>query len=99
MCRAGCESYYHQACSGLTELACEMLKAEPSAEWACNRCICSDPKIPVVRTISQQHHTSNNNGNNNNNIGQSSVANHQSAPQPLPPHLVDDARQAPVQWA
>lgn len=54
ICRAGCDSYYHQSCSGLTELACDMLMREPNAEWACNRCIFSDRKIPVVRTIVDQ---------------------------------------------
>lgn len=54
MCRAGCDSYYHRSCSGLSELACELLLRESSAEWVCNRCVCSDRKIPVVRLLSQQ---------------------------------------------
>jgi len=53
-CRAGCESYYHRHCSGLTELACDLLLREQSAEWACNRCICSERKIPIVRSIHSQ---------------------------------------------
>lgn len=48
MCR-GCDSYYHRRCSGLTQLACELLLNEPVAEWACNRCFeyRRGPVVPV----------------------------------------------------
>lgn len=53
---AGCKNYYHRHCSGLTELACQMLLSEePAAEWVCNRCICGNRRIPFVRMHSQQN--------------------------------------------
>lgn len=54
VCRAGCDFYYHRHCSGLTELACELLLREAAAEWVCNRCININRQIPVVRIHNQQ---------------------------------------------
>lgn len=53
MCRAGCESSYHQRCSGLSELACELLLKEKAAEWVCQQCT-SSRKFPAIRQISQE---------------------------------------------
>lgn len=53
MCRAGCESYYHRHCSGLIELAYEMLLNESFAEWACNWCVSSNRLVPHVRIAPQ----------------------------------------------
>lgn len=53
MCRAGCESTYHQRCSGLSELACELLLQEKAAEWVCQQCT-NSRKFPAIRQISQE---------------------------------------------
>lgn len=48
VCKALCSACYHISCSGLTQLACDLLMRESSAEWACDRCT-SARRVPLVK--------------------------------------------------
>ncbi|DBA13460.1 TPA: hypothetical protein GDO54_018545, partial [Pyxicephalus adspersus] len=40
-CEASCRKWFHRTCTGLTEVAHTLLKAEASAVWCCDRCMAS----------------------------------------------------------
>lgn len=52
-CEASCQMSYHRGCSGMTEMACDLLQRETYAEWVCDSCISSGistgERIPLVR--------------------------------------------------
>lgn len=47
-CETGCAQWYHRVCTGLTELAYDLLTAETNAEWVCDNCIATK-SIPLVK--------------------------------------------------
>lgn len=47
-CETGCSQWYHHVCTGLTELAYDLLTAEENAEWVCDNCIATKT-IPLVK--------------------------------------------------
>lgn len=47
-CETGCAQWYHRVCTGLTELAYDLLTAEENAEWVCDNCIATK-SIPLVK--------------------------------------------------
>lgn len=47
-CETGCSQWYHRVCTGLTELAYDLLTAEENAEWVCDNCIATK-SIPLVK--------------------------------------------------
>lgn len=47
-CETGCSQWYHRVCTGLTELAYDLLTAEENAEWVCDNCIATKT-IPLVK--------------------------------------------------
>lgn len=49
VCKAGCRAYFHISCSGLTQLACDLLMKESLAEWACDRCTSGNRRVPYVK--------------------------------------------------
>lgn len=49
ICKAGCRSSFHIPCSGLSELACDLLMKESFAEWACDRCTSGNGCVPLVK--------------------------------------------------
>lgn len=49
ICKAGCRSCFHISCSGLTQLACDLLMKESLAEWACDRCTSGNRRVPFVK--------------------------------------------------
>lgn len=48
ICKAGCKTCYHISCSGLTQLACDLLMKESLAEWVCDRCT-SNRNVPFFK--------------------------------------------------
>lgn len=48
LCESGCNFWFHRMCTGLTQDAFTMLKAEVYAEWVCDRCL-STKEIPLVK--------------------------------------------------
>jgi hypothetical protein len=49
ICKAGCKSLFHISCSGLTQLACDLLMKESLAEWACDRCMTGNRRVPYIK--------------------------------------------------
>lgn len=49
-CESGCEQWYHRECTGMSELAYNLLTTEDSAEWVCDKCI-ANKYIPTVRMV------------------------------------------------
>lgn len=49
MCEASCRKWFHTTCTGMTEMAYALLRAEPSAIWGCDSCM-SKKDIQLVRT-------------------------------------------------
>lgn len=47
-CETGCAQWYHRVCTGLTELAYDLLTAEENAEWVCDNCIATK-NVPSVK--------------------------------------------------
>lgn len=47
-CETGCAQWYHRVCTGLTELAYDLLTAEENAEWVCDNCIATK-SVPLVK--------------------------------------------------
>ena len=47
-CETGCAQWYHRICTGLTELAYDLLTAEENAEWVCDNCIATK-SVPLVK--------------------------------------------------
>ncbi|XP_046559026.1 protein pygopus-like [Haliotis rubra] len=48
LCESGCNFWFHRICTGLTDPAFSMLKAEVYAEWVCDKCL-STKNIPLVK--------------------------------------------------
>ena len=48
LCESGCNFWFHRACTGLTELAFQLLTQEVYAEWVCDRCLTSKT-VPLVK--------------------------------------------------
>lgn len=48
LCESGCNFWFHRMCTGLTQDAFSMLKAEVYAEWVCDRCL-NSKEIPLVK--------------------------------------------------
>uniref|UniRef100_A0A0B6YQM3 PHD-type domain-containing protein n=1 Tax=Arion vulgaris TaxID=1028688 RepID=A0A0B6YQM3_9EUPU len=48
LCESGCNFWFHRMCTGLTQDAFSMLKAEVYAEWVCDRCL-TTKNIPLVK--------------------------------------------------
>ncbi|KAH9518411.1 hypothetical protein Btru_016763 [Bulinus truncatus] len=48
LCESGCNFWFHRMCTGLTQEAFSMLKAEVYAEWACDKCL-NSKNIPLVK--------------------------------------------------
>lgn len=54
-CEASCQSHFHRTCSGLTDMAFDLLQRETYAEWACEGCVSSGKRIPMVRYKQQNY--------------------------------------------
>ncbi|XP_018413068.1 PREDICTED: pygopus homolog 1 [Nanorana parkeri] len=39
MCEASCQKWFHRTCTGMTEVAYALLRAETSAIWICDTCV------------------------------------------------------------
>ncbi|XP_014779726.1 protein pygopus [Octopus bimaculoides] len=48
LCESGCNFWFHRICTGLTEDAYHLLRAEVYAEWVCDKCL-STKNIPLVK--------------------------------------------------
>ena len=48
LCESGCNFWFHRICTGLTEDAFHLLRAEVYAEWVCDKCL-STKNIPLVK--------------------------------------------------
>lgn len=49
MCEASCQKWFHRTCTGMTEVAYALLRAEASAIWICDTCM-AKKDIQLVRT-------------------------------------------------
>lgn len=49
MCEASCQKWFHRRCTGMTEVAYALLRAEASAIWVCDTCV-AKKDIQLVRT-------------------------------------------------
>lgn len=49
MCEASCQKWFHRACTGMTEVAYALLRAEISAIWGCDSCM-AKKDMQLVRT-------------------------------------------------
>ncbi|XP_058809989.1 protein pygopus [Phymastichus coffea] len=48
LCESGCNFWFHRRCTGLTEVAFELIMSEVCAEWACDRCM-SSKNVSLVK--------------------------------------------------
>jgi len=48
LCEAGCEYWYHRNCTGMTDIAYQLLTNEDNAEWVCDKCIATK-SVPLVK--------------------------------------------------
>lgn len=51
-CESGCERWYHRECTGMSQMAYNLLTGEDSAEWVCDKCI-SNKTIPTIKKTSK----------------------------------------------
>ncbi|XP_002160262.3 pygopus homolog 1 isoform X1 [Hydra vulgaris] len=48
LCEAGCEFWYHRSCTGMTDIAYQLLTNQDNAEWVCDKCIATK-SVPLVK--------------------------------------------------
>lgn len=48
LCEAGCEYWYHRNCTGMTDIAYQLLTNEDNAEWVCDKCIATK-SVPLTK--------------------------------------------------
>lgn len=48
LCEAGCEYWYHRNCTGMTDIAYQLLTNEDNAEWVCDKCIATK-SVPLLK--------------------------------------------------
>ena len=48
LCESGCNFWFHRICTGLTDVAYQMLTSEVYAEWVCDKCL-QTKQIPLVK--------------------------------------------------
>lgn len=48
LCEAGCEYWYHRNCTGMTDIAYQLLTNEDNAEWVCDKCIATK-SVPLCK--------------------------------------------------
>lgn len=49
MCEASCQRWFHRTCTGMTDVAYALLRAETSAIWGCDTCM-ANKDILLIRT-------------------------------------------------